>query len=89
MDECIMEILSLFARTESAKYRDLNCKDPIDEDDVAFMYLVGYMAGKGKEFSETKRLALGVAHHFMRRGIEIAERHKNVLPQDEFRISLE
>ena len=85
-----MEIAMTFARHECTKFRDPSNKDPIDEDDVAFMYLVGYMAGKGHvDIPETKRAAVVVAHHFMHKGQYIAERHFRTPPQDVFRFSLE
>lgn len=84
-----MEMAMTFARLECTKFRDHANKDPIDEDDVAFMYLVGYMAGKGHDVPETKKAAVDVAHHWMRKGVQVAERHFRTPPQDVFRFSLE
>ena len=58
----------MFARIQVGRYKDEKCKDPIDDDDVAFMYLVGYAAGNGADFTQSKDISMRVCHHFMRKG---------------------
>ena len=82
-----MDIAMMFAKKECYKYRDHANNDPVDEDDVAFMYLVGYMAGKGHDVPESKAAAVQVAHHWMRKGHEIGERLTQ--KKQDFRLSLE
>ena len=85
MDEMAMWI----ARAEIKKFRDMSSKAPIDEDDVAFMYLVGYAAASGNDGIEVKKAAMFVVHHFMRLGKDISERHMRVCDQDKIRFSFE
>lgn len=89
MEECIMDmdILLMLVRGECERYRLPDNNDPIDEDDIAFMYLAGYMRGKGKDFEESREAAKWVAFHFMDRGVRYAMQRNT--PKYEFRLSLE
>ena len=83
------EVAMWIARAEIKKFRDVTSNAPIDEDDVAFMYLAGFAAASGNHGDEVKKAAMFAAHHFMRMGKEIAERHMRVCETDKIRLSFE
>ena len=87
-----------WACNETAKFRDPNCKDPIDEDDIAYMYMIGLAQGMriGKKEEPTtesaKEFAISLAHHWMRKGYEMRNRELDGTKQlkgDHFRQTME
>ena len=78
-----------FAREAIKQYRDPESTEAIDENDVAYMYIIGYMAGRGNDDWCVRQAALYTAHHFMDLGYNLASRHMRVSRQDAFRLTLE
>jgi len=96
MEEFALDV----ALSDIQKYKDPNNTDPIDEKDVAFMYLVGFVTGAKARRRDPmptepdfiKRCALYIRHFYCQEGYNdrCHELHGGrVLRSDQFRLSLE